>query len=125
MHLPNDESARPLWQTASFFFSMVGFLVFVNWGEPRGEGGLFAAIYAAKWWLASGFALVFAFALWRWIGVRGRDLALVIAGVTVVALLPGSHATWIVLAGIAGLVWLTAAAARRASGSTRPGLTRR
>jgi len=108
MHLPDDDEARPLWQTAIFFFSMVGFLVFANWGEPQGEEGLFAAIHAGKWMLASGFALVFAYALWRWIGVRGRDLVLVIVGVILVALLPGSHATWAVLAGVAGLVWLTA-----------------
>ncbi|MEX2578358.1 MAG: permease [Verrucomicrobiales bacterium] len=108
VHLPDDETARPLWQTAAFFFSMVAFLVFANWGEPRGEGGLFAWIFAAKWWLATASAIVFALALWRWMGIRGRDLALVAAGVGAVALIPGSNANWTVLAGVAGLVWLTA-----------------
>lgn len=110
MHLPDDGGGRPLWQTALFFFSMVAFLIFANWGEPQGGSGkgLFASIYAAKWWLASGFAGLFAFALWRWIGVRARDLLLVIAGVVIVALLPGAHINGTVLAGVIGLVWLTA-----------------
>jgi len=33
--LPETSSGRPLWQTAVYFFVMVGILVFANWGCPR------------------------------------------------------------------------------------------
>jgi hypothetical protein len=33
--MPEPEVARPLWQNALFFASMVGILVFANWGAPN------------------------------------------------------------------------------------------
>ncbi len=33
--LPEPEVARPLWQNAVFFLTMVGVLVFANWGAPN------------------------------------------------------------------------------------------
>jgi uncharacterized protein len=35
VYLEADESDRPLWQTALYFLSMVGILVFANWGRPN------------------------------------------------------------------------------------------
>ncbi len=35
VYLENDTSDRPLWQTALYFLSMVGILVFANWGKPN------------------------------------------------------------------------------------------
>jgi hypothetical protein len=49
MVLPDEEVSRPLWQTALYFASMVGILVFANWGKPEESVGLWAAIYHAKW----------------------------------------------------------------------------
>ncbi|MDD3619760.1 MAG: permease, partial [Desulfobulbaceae bacterium] len=34
IHVPEDDSGRPLWQTAVYFATMVGILVFANWGRP-------------------------------------------------------------------------------------------
>jgi uncharacterized protein len=58
---------RALWQNALYFFSMVGFLVFANWAKPQdGDSGLWAAIFTAKWFLASGFLLMTGIMLVNW-----------------------------------------------------------
>jgi uncharacterized protein len=61
------ECERPLWKNALYFASMVGFLVFANWARPQtGEAGLWASIFAAKWFLAGGFLIMLALIVWRW-----------------------------------------------------------
>jgi uncharacterized membrane protein YraQ (UPF0718 family) len=64
--LPEPEVKRPLWQNAFFFASLVGILVFANWGEPAQQTGLWYAIYSAKWVITSAVALVLAVILVRW-----------------------------------------------------------
>ncbi len=86
MMLPEPEVERPLWQNGLYFASMVGILVFANWGQPQTAGGLWAAIYGAKWGLTAVFALGLALALVRWFGVRWWQM-LGIAVPTVVAAL--------------------------------------
>lgn len=60
---------RPLWQSAVFFAAMVGILVFANWARPEDGSGAWRVVYALKWRITAGFALVLAFALVRWIGL--------------------------------------------------------
>ena len=67
--MPVPEVTRPLWQNVIYFGSMVGILVFANWGKPQEISGLWGAIYTAKWALTAGFGLLLAFSLWRWFGV--------------------------------------------------------
>jgi len=64
--LPEDETARPLWQTAAYFAVMVGILVFANWGKPLTNPSLWATIYAAKWWITLTLLIVLAVMLLRW-----------------------------------------------------------
>ena len=72
MALPAEEAGRPLWQTALYFASMVGILVFANWGRPEQSTGLWADIYNAKWLVTSccaaglGIMLVLWFQLAWW-----------------------------------------------------------
>ncbi len=63
MAMPDAEGGRPLWQTALYFFSMVGILVFANWGKPVQQTGLWHAIWSAKWLVTSLFAAGFAVTL--------------------------------------------------------------
>ena len=58
--MPEPEVIRPLWQNALFFASMVGILVFANWGRPTEPTGLWHTIYAAKWPITGLFALTLA-----------------------------------------------------------------
>lgn len=108
VQMPEPEQTRPLSQTAAFFAVMIGILVFANWGAPAGQEGFFAAVFAAKWWLTGGLTALFGVILWRWFKVTGWKIALVGAGIILVAILTGGHATWSVFTGVLGLVWLTA-----------------
>jgi uncharacterized membrane protein YraQ (UPF0718 family) len=106
--LPPPLATRPLWQTAVFFGQMVAILVFANWGRPDDATGFFAAVYAAKWWITSAFALWFGVVLWRWFGLSPLKLGITTGVVTLAALLQPEHPTLAVLLGILGLTWCTA-----------------
>lgn len=67
--MPEDSGGRPLWQTALYFFSMVGILVFANWGKTENPTGLWHLIYTSKWWITSGFALALIVMLATWFKV--------------------------------------------------------
>ncbi len=62
----DEDVARPLWKDGLYFFSMVAALVFLNWGAPQTEGGIWADIYHAKWGVSAFFLLAVAFMLIRW-----------------------------------------------------------
>jgi uncharacterized protein len=62
----NEEVPRPLWQTALYFASMVGVLVFANWGKTDAASGVWHAIYSTKWVITSGFAIALALMLATW-----------------------------------------------------------
>lgn len=64
--LPEPEVTRPLWKTAVYFASMVGILVFANWGEPQSDVGLWYAVYSAKWVITALFGLGFGILLSVW-----------------------------------------------------------
>jgi uncharacterized membrane protein YraQ (UPF0718 family) len=65
--IPGDQKGRALWQDGLYFAAMVGILVFANWGEPGdGEGGVWAAIYSAKWILTGVFGVVLIGSIVAW-----------------------------------------------------------
>jgi len=64
--VPEDESARPLWQTVAYFATMVGILVFANWGRPVANPSLWASIYQLKWWITLVLLAILAFMLLGW-----------------------------------------------------------
>jgi hypothetical protein len=70
MGVPDPEVDRPLWQNGLYFASMVGVLVFANWGEPAEASGLWAAIYRSKWLLTSAFAIGLGVILVVWFGQK-------------------------------------------------------
>lgn len=59
--------ARPLYKTATYFFSMVGVLVFANWGKPAGEdAGIWALIYNGKWLITGVFLIGMIYMVIKW-----------------------------------------------------------
>lgn len=102
-----DETIRPLWQNALYFFSMVGILVFANWGKPQNPEGLWAVIYSAKWFITSGFGLLFAAILVLWFGVRLWKVVLVIAVTSIAAFAAPDHPAIAFTAGFVGLSIIT------------------
>jgi uncharacterized membrane protein YraQ (UPF0718 family) len=95
-------SGRPLWKNGLYFFTMVAALVFLNWGAPGTEGGLWATVYQAKWWISGGILLALAYMVIRWFrrdelsewaesswGFAKQILPLLLAGVMAAGLLLG------------------------------------
>lgn len=97
---------RPLWQTALYFASMVGVLVFVNWARPETDAEFWFLIGANKWRIALAFAALHGLALILWFGAAPWRVGLVAVVVATFAL--AWDATPAFVAGALGLAWLTA-----------------
>ena len=52
-----EPESRSLLKTTIYFATMVAILVFINWGKPGTEGGIWASVYSAKW-VISGILLL-------------------------------------------------------------------
>jgi uncharacterized membrane protein YraQ (UPF0718 family) len=97
-----EPESRPLWKTSVYFATMIAILVFINWGKPSTESGIWATIFSAKWVLsgvlfASVFWMIFAWfnraerkewALSTWIFAK-QIFPLLFAGVLVAGFLLG------------------------------------
>lgn len=55
--IETDEEPIPLWKIILLIGSMIGFLVFANWGNPQVETGILHSIYSIKWYLAIFFGI--------------------------------------------------------------------
>jgi uncharacterized membrane protein YraQ (UPF0718 family) len=65
--LDETQLERPLWKNALFLGSMIGFLVFINWGRPGDSATAFwSAIYDAKWGIGGAFLLIVCVMSWKW-----------------------------------------------------------
>jgi len=73
--LPDEKPARPLWQTALYFATMVGILVFANWGRPDEAQGFWHMVYAAKWTITSLFAVALGVILVVWFKMPAGKMA--------------------------------------------------
>lgn len=76
MAMPEPEVSRPLWQNALYFASMIGILVFANWGKPEDPSGFWNLIHSIKWLITGGFALSLAVILVAWLGVKQWKVAI-------------------------------------------------
>ncbi len=98
----DEEDGRPLWKDSLYFFSMVAALVFLNWGAPQRDTGIWADIYRAKWLVSAFFLVSIAYMLIRWFrreernewveaswGFAKQILPLLLVGVLVAGLLLG------------------------------------
>lgn len=103
----DEEKARPLWQVALYFLSMVGILVFANWGAPLEKTGLWFAIFRAKWVMTALFAVLFGLCLWRFFKVRLWWLALAGLPPGILALSLPDYPVAAFTAGAVGLAVLT------------------
>jgi len=81
------EVARPLSHDAVYFASMVGILVFANWGAPQSASGFWQVVYDGKWWLTAAAGAGFAVMLVAWFGLPWRKVALAAAVAAVAAVL--------------------------------------
>lgn len=86
---PESDADRPLWQRSLYFLSMIGILVFANWGAPAENTGLFSSIHNAKWPITSVFASALGILLVLWFGLQWWRLAIVALPTAAVALSVG------------------------------------
>ncbi|TVQ99036.1 MAG: hypothetical protein EA399_08105 [Desulfovibrionales bacterium] len=101
--MPADEPVLSLGQTSLYFLSMIGILVFANWGAPTDAGSIFGAIYASKWLLTSLFAVGLALILPMWFGLPWSHMAMIALPTAVLALLFPQEPTIAFVAGFIGL----------------------
>ena len=106
---PEDENARPLWQHALLFGTLVGILVFANWGRPDADVGVWAAIYAARWAVTGAFAFGLGLVLTSWFGLSFAAFCWLV-GATTLAALRWPEAP--VIAFVVGTIGLSVVAAR-------------
>jgi hypothetical protein len=112
-----EEPQRRPWQDITYYASMVAFLVFANWGNPQTTEGVFAAIFAMKWWLAGISLAIVLWTSFNWFDVEERTdwrdstwffakqvFPLLIGGVLVAGFLTGRAGTD---AGIIPDSWIT------------------
>jgi len=104
--MPEPEVKRPLWQNALFFASMVGILVFANWGKPADPTGLWQTIYASKWMVTGLFALALATILVLWFKVNPWRMVAVAAPTLILALVFPDHPEVAFVAATIGLTVL-------------------
>jgi len=103
MIMPEADVKRPLWQNALYFASMVGILVFANWGAPAEPTGAWAAIYAAKWGITAFFAAALGLMLVRWFALKWWKVLATAVPVTILAILFPERPMVAFAAGVVGL----------------------
>jgi hypothetical protein len=103
MAMPEEEVKRSLLQNGLYFASMVGILVFANWGKPQETTGVWASIYAAKWIITSGFTVALGVMLSAWFQMRVWKIGLTAVAVVGLALLFPDHPVIAFTAGFVGL----------------------
>ncbi|ADW18979.1 permease [Desulfobulbus propionicus DSM 2032] len=107
MALPEEEVKRSLWQNALYFASMVGVLVFANWGKPQEPVGAWATIHAMKWIITSGFAAALGVILIAWFNMKAWKVGLIAIPVVALALLFPEQPVVAFAAGLVGLSMFT------------------
>lgn len=71
MNIVPPPEKRPMWQTASHFFTLVLILVFANWGAPAAsDKGVWYFIFSHKWYITGIFALLLCWSLVRILKLR-------------------------------------------------------
>lgn len=108
----DEEEERPLWQVALYFFSMVGILVFANWGKPMETAGLWYAIFKGKWIVTTLFAVLFGVCLWRFFRVKLWWIGLAAVPAAFLGIAFPEHPVAAFAAGAVGLAVLTSVGGR-------------
>jgi uncharacterized membrane protein YraQ (UPF0718 family) len=107
MAMPEPVVTRPLWQNALYFASMIGILVFANWGKSEDPSGFWNLLYSAKWFITGSFAFALAVILVAWFGMKWRKVAMAFVPSFILGLTLPYDPVIAFAAGIIGLSILT------------------
>ena len=105
--MPEPEVTRPLWQEIIHFGIMVLILIFVNWGKPTINAGLWAAIYNAKWIITAILAVFFGIVLNKIFKMKLWKILLTAAVVILVHIVFKGNNMITFVTGIIGLSYFT------------------
>lgn len=94
---------RSLWKNAVYFASMVGILVFANWGAPAEQTGLWATIHGAKWTVTAVFAASLGVMLTLWFNLAWWKVAATAAAMAATAVSFPGHPEAAFTMGVLGL----------------------
>ncbi|OQY17131.1 MAG: hypothetical protein B6I36_09375, partial [Desulfobacteraceae bacterium 4572_35.1] len=103
----SEDAERPLWQTALYFASMIGILVFANWGKTADHSGIWHTIYLAKWWITSGFSVALALMLATWFKLGFDRIIIAALPAATMALIVPEHPELAFTLGVIGLSLLS------------------
>ncbi|MCL4813596.1 MAG: permease [Vicinamibacteraceae bacterium] len=88
---PPPPAPRPLAQDSLYFASMIGILVFANWGAPATADGVWQAVFASKWIVTGLLGAAFALMLTRWLKLAAWKVGLgVLATLAAALAAPGA-----------------------------------
>jgi uncharacterized membrane protein YraQ (UPF0718 family) len=104
---PAESGGRPLWVDTLLVASLVGILVFANWGRPSDSHGLWHEIYSAKWIITAFMAAVLAVMLSSVFRFRWWRVALAALPVAVAALVFNERPVIAFAMGVVGFSVLT------------------
>lgn len=107
MALPDEAVTRPLWQNTLYFASMVGILVFANWGKPVETIGVWARLYDWKWVVTSLFAASLGIILILWFNIKWWKVLLTALPTIVLAITFPEQPMVAFAAAVIGLSWFT------------------
>ena len=107
MAMPDEEVKRPLWQNILYFASMVGILVFANWGKTDSTAGLWAFIYSVKWIITSFLSVFLGIILVAWFDFKWWKVVITAIPVVIFAVLFPEMPLIAFSAGVIGLSGFT------------------
>jgi len=105
--MPEPEVSHPLWQNVLYFASMVGILVFANWGKPDETTGFWHAIWSAKWYITGAFTIGLAVILVLWFGLKPWKVVAAAVPTALMALLLPQQPMIAFAVGVIGLSAIT------------------
>ena len=106
--LPVPDADRPLYQTIVYFAAMIAVLVLANWGSPGEDAtGFWVFMYANKWYLTGGAAVLLALVLVAWYRLPWWKLCLIAVPTIALGLLYPTVPVLAMTAAVLGLVVAT------------------
>lgn len=110
MALPENETARPLYQNIIYFGLMVMILVFANWAKPQMESGLWAFIFNAKWIITSALSAALGFTLYKFFKMKIVHIIVIAVGTLLLYIISAGNTMIAFAAGVIGLSYFTSTA---------------
>jgi hypothetical protein len=101
------DDSQPLVQRVIIFASLVGLLIFANWGSPETATGLWHGVWSMKWVISTVFAVLIGTASVLWLGVKAWKIVLVAAVAAGASLLDAGALAAFGL-GVAAFAWALA-----------------